>query len=85
MGYIVVLNKEGKFQWKASYGKEYYDSYPGARSSPTVVGDLLYIYSSHGVLTCMDAKNGEIKWQKGSFDDFDGQKLELGSLRNGCC
>ncbi len=26
----------------------------------------------------MDAKNGEIKWQKGSFDDFDGQKLNWG-------
>ena len=78
LGYIVVLNKDGEFQWKASYGKEYFDSYPGARSSPTVVGDLLYIYSGHGVLTCMDAKNGEIKWQKGSFDDFDGQKLNWG-------
>lgn len=77
-GYIVVLNKNGEFQWKASYGKEYFDSYPGARSSPTVVGDLLYIYSGHGVLTCMDAKNGEVKWKKSSFDDFDGQQLNWG-------
>ena len=77
-GYIVVLNEDGEFQWKASYGKEYFDSYPGSRSSPTVVGDLLYIYSGHGVLTCMNAKNGEIKWQKSSFDDFDGQQLNWG-------
>ena len=78
LGYIVVLNKEGKLQWKASYSREYYDSYPGARSSPTVVGDLLYIYSGHGVLTCMDATNGKVRWQKSSFDDFDGQKLNWG-------
>jgi outer membrane protein assembly factor BamB len=77
-GYIVVLDKNGKLQWKAPYGKEYYESYPGVRSSPTVVGDLLYIYSGYGVLTCMDAKNGTIKWQKNGFKDFDGENIQWG-------
>lgn len=77
-GYIFVLTQDGKLQWKASYGKEFSESYPGARTSPVVVGDLLYIYSGHGVLTCMDANNGDIKWQKDGFNDFDGQNIRWG-------
>lgn len=77
-GYINVLSNDGKLKWKASYGDEFSESYPGARSSPTVVGDLLYIYSALGVLTCMDANNGDIKWQKSAFDDFDGKNIRWG-------
>lgn len=77
-GYVVVLNNDGKFKWKAPYGREFFESYPGARTSPTVVGDLLYIYSGYGVLTCMDANNGAIKWQKDAFNDFDGKNITWG-------
>lgn len=77
-GFIFVLNQDGKLQWKKSYGKEFAESYPGARTSPVLVGDLLYIYSGHGVLTCMGAKNGDIKWQKDAFKDFDGQNIRWG-------
>ena len=78
VGYVVVLNQDGKLQWKAPYGKEFYESYEGARTSPTVVGDLLYIYSAYGVLTCMDANNGEVKWEKDGFNDFDGKNIRWG-------
>ncbi|NQU50938.1 MAG: PQQ-like beta-propeller repeat protein [Bacteroidetes bacterium] len=77
-GYIVALTLDGKLKWKASYGKEFYESYPGARTSPVVVGDLLYIYSGNGVLTCMDATNGDIKWTKDAFNDFDGTNIRWG-------
>ncbi|MBT6764883.1 MAG: PQQ-binding-like beta-propeller repeat protein, partial [Prolixibacteraceae bacterium] len=78
IGYVVVLNNNGQLQWKAPYGKEFYESYEGARTSPTVVGDLLYIYSAYGVLTCMDANNGEVKWVKDGFNDFDGKNIRWG-------
>jgi outer membrane protein assembly factor BamB len=77
-GYIFVLDQNGKLQWKKSYGKEFFESYPGVRSSPTVVGDLLYIYSGYGVLSCMDAKNGSLKWKKDVFNDFDGKNIQWG-------
>lgn len=77
-GYIFVLNSEGKLQWKASYGKEFTESYPGSRSTPVIAGDLLYIYSGLGVLTCMDSNNGEIKWKKDAFKDFDGKNITWG-------
>ncbi len=77
-GYIIVLDKNGKLQWEKPYGKEFFESYPGVRSSPTVAGDLLYIYSGYGVLTCMGSKDGSIKWQKDMFNDFDGQNIRWG-------
>ena len=77
-GYIFVLNSEGKLQWKASYGSEFTESYPGSRSTPVIAGDLLYIYSGLGVLTCMDSNNGEIKWEKDAFNDFDGKNITWG-------
>lgn len=77
-GYIYALTPEGKLKWKASYGKEFSESYPGSRSTPVIAGNLLYIYSGLGVLTCMDAGNGSVKWQKDILKDFEGQNIRWG-------
>lgn len=78
IGFIFVLDQNGKLKWKAPYGKEFYESYPGTRTSPVVVGDLLYIYTGYGELVCMDANNGKVKWIKNSFEDFDGKNIRWG-------
>lgn len=77
-GYIFALDFNGKLQWKVPYGEEFTESYPGARSSPVISGDLLYIYSGNGVLTCMDSKTGAVKWRKDAFNDFDGKNITWG-------
>jgi outer membrane protein assembly factor BamB len=77
-GYIFVFNQDGKLQWKKEYGDEFKDSYPGARSSVAVAGDLMYMYSGYGELYCMDANNGDTKWTKNVFEDFDGQNITWG-------
>jgi len=77
-GYIYALTPDGKLKWKAAYATEFSESYPGSRSTPTIAGDLLYIYSGLGVLTCMDANNGYVKWKKDVFKDFDGQNIRWG-------
>ncbi len=77
-GYIFVLDQNGKLQWKAPYGEEFHQSYPGSRATPVVAGNLLYIYSGYGVLTCMDANNGDVKWRKSAFNDFDGSNITWG-------
>lgn len=33
------------------------------RSSPLLVGDLLYLVSDAGILTCLNAKNGTVLWR----------------------
>ena len=77
-GYIHALTADGKLKWKASYGEEFHESYPGSRSTPVIAEDLLYIYSGHGVLTCMDAKSGEVKWQVDVLDKYDGENIRWG-------
>jgi len=77
-GYIYALNPDGKLKWKATYGPEFSESYPGARSTPVIDGDLLFIYSGHGVLVCMSSVDGKIKWKKDGFKDFDGENIRWG-------
>jgi len=77
-GNIYAMDMNGKLLWKAPYSEEFHESYPGSRSTPVIAGDLLYIYSGKGVLTCMDSKNGKVKWQKDVFKDFDGTNIKWG-------
>lgn len=77
-GYIFVLSQDGKLKWKVPYGKEFTESYEGARSSVVVDGDLMYMYSGLGDLVCMDANNGTVKWRKNAFKDFDGKNIQWG-------
>lgn len=77
-GYVIALDFDGKLKWKAPYGVEFTESYPGSRSTPVIADDLLYIYSGNGLLTCMDANNGTVKWKKDAFKDFDGKNITWG-------
>ena len=48
-------------------------NYPGSRSTPTVVGDVLYALGSDGDLVCMQTGDGRIRWQKSLRRDFGGK------------
>lgn len=62
IGYLSALDLKGNLIWKSDYGKEWVKTFPGSRSQPTVVGDLIYVCSGLGNLTCFDAKTGTKKW-----------------------
>ena len=78
VGYIYALSLDGKLIWKATYGEEWVENYPGARATPSVIGDMLYIYSGNGVLTCMNANNGNMFWKKDVLKDLDGRNIVWG-------
>lgn len=78
VGYIFALNQDGKLEWKSTYGEEWVENYPGTRATPTIAGDLLYIYSGNGVITCMNSNDGTIKWKKDVIKDFSGQNITWG-------
>ncbi|OFY55631.1 MAG: hypothetical protein A2X22_07695 [Bacteroidetes bacterium GWF2_49_14] len=77
-GYVIVLSMDGKLLSKWEYGPEFTESWPGARSSVTVMGDQLYMESGLGVLYCMSIKDGSVKWKKDLFKDFDGKNITWG-------
>ena len=56
---LFVLDLTGKKLQQFKYGKEFDESYSGVRSTPTIVGDLAYLLTGHGKLTCLDLKTGK--------------------------
>ena len=77
-GYIYALTLDGKLEWKSTYGEEWVENYPGTRATPTVVGDMLYIYSGKGAVTCMSAANGKVNWTKDVMTELNGKNITWG-------
>lgn len=77
-GHVFALAQSGRLIWKKPYGPEFTESYPGSRTTPVIAGDLLYIYSGMGLLTCMSANSGDVKWSKDLFKELDGQQIQWG-------
>ena len=69
--------KDGSRIWKTHIGKvgkpDQRPTYPGARSTPTIDGNLLYALGSDGDLACMDIAKGKIRWTKNLITDFGGE------------
>jgi outer membrane protein assembly factor BamB len=67
---------DGSQIWSARLGSvgnpDQNPSYPGARSTPTVDGDVLYALGSNGDLACVAIADGEIRWQKNLRSEFAG-------------
>ena len=81
-GYLYVLSMDGTLERKFPYGGEYYQSYPGSRSTPAIAGNLAYVVTGHGMLACMDHTSGKIVWQIDLFNDFDGSNIRWGFTEN---
>ncbi|HOO83956.1 MAG TPA: PQQ-like beta-propeller repeat protein [Prolixibacteraceae bacterium] len=77
-GYIFVLDLEGKEVKRYPYGTEFYESYNGARSTPVIVGDWLYIYSGQGVIYAFEALTGKLRWKKDMLANTDGKNIQWG-------
>lgn len=77
-GYIYCLTPEGKLQWKAPYGSEFDSSYPGSRATPVIDGNLVFMLSGMGDLSCLDAGNGRAVWRKNVFREFGGRNIQWG-------
>ena len=79
--YVEALSTEnGEVIWSTRVGNvgnpNQNPSYPKARSTPTVDGNLLYALGSDGDLACLEAGGGKIRWQKSLRKDFGGQPGE---------
>jgi outer membrane protein assembly factor BamB len=69
--------KDGTPVWSTRLGQvgnpKQQPNFPAARSTPTVVGDLLYALGSDGDLACLETATGKVRWQKHLRRDFGGE------------
>ena len=75
---LMELSMDGKLLREMSFGPDWYNNFEGARSTPTVVGNMVYALSSKGMLVCVDLNDFKITWQKNLFKDFDGRNIKWG-------
>jgi outer membrane protein assembly factor BamB len=72
-----LATKDGQELWRTRLGNvgnpKQQPPYPGARSTPTVDGDVLFALGSDGDLACVEAASGKVRWQKNLRTDFGGK------------
>jgi len=69
--------QDGKPLWTTRIGNvgnpKQQPSYPMARSTPTVDGNVLYALGSDGDLACLETATGKMRWEKNLRKEFGGQ------------
>lgn len=73
---IFILNLDGVIERTIPVGIETEDGQaPGPRSTPTVVGDRLYMLSGLGEAYCLDIASGEKRWSVNILERFAGENI----------
>lgn len=77
-GLLHAFTLDGKRKWKISYGPEYSQSHPGARTIPTLHEGLIYVISAFGKLSCFRAEDGKPVWSEDLFQKYDAEPIQWG-------
>lgn len=77
MGTLFTFDRQGNLLWEKEFGKDFTANFHGTRSTPVVVGNLIYIESGVGTVYCLNAENGEEIWKKNFIDDFGADSVVL--------
>jgi outer membrane protein assembly factor BamB len=78
ISYLFALNVKGEILWKKPIGREWVQSYPGARSTPSIVDNLVYVSAGMGDVKCFNAENGNLIWELNLMEDFGGRLTRFG-------
>lgn len=81
--YLFAFDLEGDLLWKSPNGEEFLGegfsaTYPGARSTPTIAGNLVYTSSGQGRIACLEASSGTEKWAVSIVEDFNAEVAWFG-------
>lgn len=83
VAHVFAFNLNGKLLWKMPNGKEFFGdgysaNFPGARTSPTVYHDLLYVCSGLGRIACLETGSGKERWAVDMVNDLGGKMNMFG-------
>jgi len=78
ISHLFAFSLDGKLIWKTPNGPEftgagYSAGFPGARSTPTVYDNLIYVCSGMGRIACFEAATGKKKWVVDMVSDLGGK------------
>jgi len=77
-GFLFAFDLAGNLKWKESYGPEWTGSYKGTRTTPTINGDRIYVFSGTGVMACFEAGSGKKVWEVNTLERFEGKNIRWG-------
>lgn len=77
-GFLFAFDKQGKLAWKVEYGKDWIDSYPGTRSTPTYFKGCIYLLTALGEALCLNAETGKKIWSIDLNAKFSAPDLRWG-------
>lgn len=74
---LFAFDLNGKLLWKAPNGESFAGSgfasnFPGSRSTPTVIAEMVYATSGIGRIACFNINTGEELWAVDMVEDLDG-------------
>lgn len=83
VSYLFAFDLKGTLLWKSPNGNEFTGSgfshgFPGARSTPTIMGNLAYACSGNGRIACYETSNGAEKWAIDMVKELGGCQNEFG-------
>jgi outer membrane protein assembly factor BamB len=71
---LLCLDLDGKEKWRVAQGpKSTHKNYFGARATPTVDADRVYVTGAGGKVTCHSAKDGKIIWAREMKKEMGGE------------
>lgn len=75
---ITALSLDGKTAWRVNNGDAWTKSYPGTRGTPTLDGGRVYHQNPLGNVVCLDAKTGELVWERDVLADVSSENSPWG-------
>lgn len=78
VSHVFAFGLNGKLLWKSPNGREFFGtgysaSFPGARSTPTLYNEFVYVCSGLGRIACFEARTGKEKWAVDMVRDLGGK------------
>lgn len=71
--YVTALDLDGNQLWQTEFGPGWNTNFNDSRSTPTVVGDHVYVIGGQGHIACLHSETGDIIWKMDAYNKFEGE------------
>jgi outer membrane protein assembly factor BamB len=78
LSHLFAFDLKGNLLWKSEYDSSWVVNFPGSRSTPTVIDDLVYVCSPMGEIVCFNVSDGSKVWSTNMIKDFAGVNTRFG-------